>query len=268
MTNYPFTTNDQLGRTVHLERPPERIVSIVPSQTELLFDLDLADQVVGVTRYCVHPAGEVKEKTQVGGTKKIYHQRVIDLEPDLIIANKEENRREDVEKLCEVCPVWISDVDDLPSSLDMIRQVGEITHRRTQGMKMAAEIERSFRELPSMDSQSVLYLIWKNPYMAVGSDTFIHRILERWGLVNVCGHLTRYPTLEEGDLTSLKADLILLSSEPFPFDESHIDEISDLAGTSRIFLVDGEMFSWYGPRLLKTVSYLKGLGDEINEGSR
>lgn len=257
------TVTDQIGRAVRILKNPQRIVSLVPSQTELLFDLGLDNRVVGITKFCVHPEEWFRTRLRVGGTKRLHLEAIRELNPDLIIANKEENNREDIEALEKDFPVWVSDVNDLESALDMIRSVAEITDSDVS--QLLGEIETGFADLKPLDlSKRVLYLIWKNPYMAAGSDTFINDILERCGFENVVAE-NRYPELTEQQMVGLKPDAILLASEPFPFKETHIKELQELLPNSTIKLVDGEMFSWYGSRLKLVPSYFTGLLESISK---
>lgn len=256
---------DQLNRTVALPQwPPQRIISLVPSQTELLFDLGLETEVVGITKFCLHPAHWFQEKKRVGGTKTLHFQKIADLKPDLIIGNKEENTREQIEVLAEQYPVWMSDVLDLNSALEMIDNIGKLTNRSAKAEVIARDISTGFAGLAEMVRPQprrikVAYLIWRKPFMAAASDTFIQDMLNKAGFDNVFTHLTRYPEISIESLQAAAPDLILLSSEPYPFQEKHIREIQDYCPDSRVMLVDGEMFSWYGSRLLKAAGYLKGL---------
>ncbi|MCB0754767.1 MAG: ABC transporter substrate-binding protein [Flavobacteriales bacterium] len=251
------TVTDQLGRTVLIPINPQRIVSLVPSQTELLFDLGLGDRVVGITKFCVHPNEWFRTKTHVGGTKKLHMGVIRELNPDLIIANKEENNQADIEALETDFPVWVSDVNDLVSALDMIRSVAQITN--SDPSQLIHEIDTGFADLKPLNSpKRVLYLIWKNPYMAAGFDTFINDILEHCGFENVVSE-TRYPELTEQQIIGLNPKVILLSSEPFPFKEKHIVELQQLLPNAEIKLVNGETFSWYGSRLTHAKPYLAQL---------
>jgi ABC-type Fe3+-hydroxamate transport system substrate-binding protein len=246
---------DQLGRKVDVIKHPRRIVSLVPSQTELLFDLGLADRVVGITKFCVHPQEWFRTKTRVGGTKKLHFNVIRSIAPDLVIANKEENNQADIERLEKEFPVWVSDVNDLASALEMIRSVGELTN--TDASKLMKEIDLGFNKLQGITpKRKTLYLIWKKPYMAAGSDTFINDMMQRCGLENAVLEC-RYPELTEDAIVALNPELILLSSEPFPFSEKHISELQQLLPLTSIKLVDGEMFSWYGSRLRSAPSYFK-----------
>lgn len=246
---------DQLNRTVEIPTVPQRIVSLVPSQTELLYDLGLNERVVGITKFCLHPQQWYKHKTRVGGTKQLNFETIATLKPDLIIANKEENNRADIEALARNYPVWISDIDDLDAAIRMIELVGEITHTSAQVLR--DEIDQLFSKLqPICPQKKALYLIWKDPYMAAGTNTFIHDMLQRCGIENAVTQ-PRYPALQLNEIRALNPDLILLSSEPYPFSEKHIPALQALLPHAEIKLVDGEMFSWYGSRLKLAPAYFK-----------
>lgn len=256
-------STDQTGRTLQLKAAPERIISLVPSQTELLADLGLDRQVVGITKFCIHPEKWFKEKTRVGGTKNIKIDLIRTLKPDLIIANKEENDRSQIEELSKEFPVWTSDISDINSAIAMIRAIGELTDRNIQADTLATKIVAEFDKLkiPQLN-KTCLYLIWREPFMAAGTDTFIHSTLQLFGLKTL-PEKTRYPELSASEIESLSPDLIFLSSEPYPFKEDHIRELSALSPKSKIFLVDGELFSWYGSRMLKMPEYFLQLYAQI-----
>lgn len=243
---------DQLGRTIVLENFPEKIISLVPSQTELLCDLGLNENLVGITKFCVHPIGLIKEKTIVGGTKNLRMSVIENLQPDLIIANKEENVKEQIETLADKFPVWISDVNNYDDALQMITAIGELTNTKTISEKIITTIAKEkllFTSEINKKNKSALYLIWKDPFMTVGSDTFIHDMLQQTGFKNAVGDLNRYPELSIEQIKKLHPEIIMLSSEPYPFKEKHLTEIQAIVPDAKILLVDGEMFSWYGSRL-------------------
>ncbi|GIV61904.1 MAG: iron ABC transporter [Rhodothermaceae bacterium] len=261
-----LSITDARGRRLRLENPPRRIVSLVPSQTELLADLGLGPTVVGVTRFCIHPDGWKREKTIVGGTKNVNLDRVRALRPDLILANLEENTRADIEALDALAPVFVTDVRDLDGALDMIRTVGRLTGTVRRAAELADGIAAGFAALPPFPACRAAYLIWRDPYMSVGADTFIHDMLYRAGFVNVFGHRTRYPVVTPDDLRAARPDVILLSSEPYPFRATHREELRAQLPGPAIHLVDGEPFSWYGSRLRYTPAYLMRLRARITAG--
>jgi ABC-type Fe3+-hydroxamate transport system substrate-binding protein len=257
MNSNPAT--DQMGRMVSIPFPVRRIVSLVPSQTELLVDLGVEDLLVGVTKFCIHPAGMKERVGQIGGTKAVKIDQVIALKPDLVIGNKEENLQSDIETLEQHVPVWMSDIHDLETALDMIHQVGLLLEKEQKSLEVIESIQQNFNRLDQFkktnELTSVLYLIWRKPYMAAGKGTFIDDCLSRCGWVN-CLSETRYPEIDPG---ALQPDLILLSSEPYPFQEKHIQELRVLFPNARIQLVDGEYFSWYGTRMLGAPDYFMDL---------
>jgi ABC-type Fe3+-hydroxamate transport system substrate-binding protein len=265
---------DQTGRELSIPGIPQRIVSIVPSQTELLFDLGLDKEVCGITKFCVHPGEWFRTKTRVGGTKQLKMDIIHSLQPDLIIANKEENVKEQVEELEKHFPVWISDINDLLSSYQMIENIGEITGRQQPATTLIHQIKENFKQSGSQHPTSnpkprTAYFIWQNPYMTVGGDTFIHAMLEAAGFDNIFAQQTRYPEITVNDLLmdpehgSKGCQLLLLSSEPYPFKEKHINELQALLPSTRILLVDGEMFSWYGSRLQWAPAYFSELRAQL-----
>ncbi|RYZ91870.1 MAG: cobalamin-binding protein [Sphingobacteriaceae bacterium] len=250
---------DQLNRPVNISSTPKRIISVVPSQTELLFDLGLDTEITGITKFCIHPAQKVKTITKVGGTKQLNIELIKILQPDLIIANKEENEQQQIEKLAELFPVWVSDINDLGSAIDMIGRLGVITHREIASKELISQITEQFDALPS---QSLLlkavYLIWRNPYMAAGQQTYIDAMLRYCGLTNAI-FMGRYPELNIDELKAAAPQVVLLSSEPYLFRDKHIAEIKDILPDAKVLLVDGEMFSWYGSRLMHVPAYFTRL---------
>ena len=268
---------DQLGRTIILPQVPRRIISLVPSQMELLYSLGLEPSVVGITRFCKHPEAWFHSKSRIGGTKAIDPIRVDALQPDLIIANKEENERPQIEALAERYPVWVSDIKNLADALAMIRSIGELTGTSATATTLADEIARRFAALPSPAARlttlptpttaksrpNVAYLIWRNPWMTIGGDTFIHQMLGHAGFTNIFANHTRYPEIDLSSLAGTKNITIFLSSEPYPFRERHRQEITDILPHANVKLVDGELFSWYGSRLLHSPAYFEQLREEI-----
>ncbi len=255
---------DQIGRGLVLNSFPQRIISLVPSQTELLFDLGLTKEVVGITKFCIHPKEWFVSKTIVGGTKQIKTDVIHQLQPDLIIANKEENVKEQIEELAKHYPVWISDVNNLADAYQMIEQIGLITGKQLPANEIIFTIKKNFTQLlPPDTGQLTAYFIWQNPYMTIGGDTFIHSMLEAAGYNNIYADKIRYPKITIDDLKIANIQLLLLSSEPYPFQQKHIDELQNQLPDTKILLVDGEMFSWYGSRLLHAPAYFAKLQSQI-----
>ncbi|MDG4950497.1 helical backbone metal receptor [Weeksellaceae bacterium KMM 9724] len=239
-----------------------KIISLVPSITELLFDLGLKDQLIGRTKFCIHPMPEVKEIPQFGGTKGLHIDKIIAAKPSLIIANREENLKSEVEELQKHCDVLITDVATLEENNEMILQIGKRTHTYAQAELIVEEINENFGELETIfEPSSVLYFIWKDPYMSIGKDTFIHEMIQLSGFKNVCEEESRYPEITKD--SNLNPDYIFLSSEPYPFQEKHIEEINKLFPNAKCVLVDGEMFSWYGSRMRLAPAYFKDLRKKI-----
>jgi ABC-type Fe3+-hydroxamate transport system substrate-binding protein len=251
---------DHLGRKITLNSVPSRIISTVPSQTELLHDLGLEDEVVGITKFCIHPKIWFQKKIRIGGTKHLNIERIQSLHPDLIIANKEENTKEDIEALTRIAPVWISDIKTVQDALDMIATVGTMVNKADAAQRLIKNIKTKLDLLIKPEKVGkVLYVIWLHPIMVAASDTFINAMLQELGYENAAKHLSRYPTISEQDVAELKPDHIFLSSEPFPFKEKHIGFFKNLVPQARVRLVDGELFSWYGSRLLKIDELAKSL---------
>ena len=243
--------------------PPKRIISLVPSQTELLFDFGLDDELIGITKFCIHPSVKVKHKAIVGGTKNLNINKILILQPDLIIANKEENSRDQIEELQRHYTVHVTDVITFSDALAMIRDVGALVGKRNESEKMAQQIETSLSPLPRDARPSVAYFIWRKPYMVAANDTFIHAMLEIAGFRNAFANETRYPEITADALQAAQPDLIFLSSEPYPFTEKYRLEFQEICPSARIVLVDGEVFSWYGSRLLRASDYFRNLHNEI-----
>lgn len=260
---------DQLNREIKLKQSPQRIISLVPSQTELLFDLGLSERVVGITNFCVHPEGIRKSKKVVGGTKNIHIDRVISLAPDIVLCNKEENTKEIVELLSEKFVVHVSDVNTLDDNFELIKQYGKLFEVEDVASEIIDQIKLEKNEyLKFLSDQPILkvaYFIWRNPWMVVGGNTFINHILKLNKFENVYENLERYPEIK---LENLKqADFYFLSSEPFPFQEKHKNEIKEFNANGKCRLVDGEFFSWYGSRLSKAFAYFRELREGVEAES-
>jgi ABC-type Fe3+-hydroxamate transport system substrate-binding protein len=257
---------DQLGRLLTIDGIPKRIISLVPSQTELLFDLGLDNEVAGITKFCVHPESRVASKTKVGGTKSLWIDRIRQISPDLIIANKEENVREQVDELARDYPVWISDIKTIGDACDMIYSIGIITGRSDPATAIIKRINRNFLDLiPFKQPLRTCYLIWQNPFMTVGGDTFINHVMIKCGLKNIFEDQQRYPQITLQELSDKNCQLLLLSSEPFPFKEKDVVAMKEQIPFTKIVLVDGEMFGWYGSRLAHAPQYLKTLMQSLND---
>jgi len=255
---------DQMGTSHYFTQIPHRIVSLVPSQTELLFDLGLDEEIIGITDFCIHPKEKCDLKTRISGPKSVNFQLIDQLQPDVIIANKEENAREEIEKLGEKYPVWISDIYTLEDALDMIKGIGELVGRPKEADHIVSRISENMRQFDDL-AISVAYFIWQKPYMVAGKDTFINEMLKKCGLTNVFGSLPRYPAVTEEHVKEARPDVIFLCSEPYLFKEKHAREFEEIFPFAKIFIVDGEIFSWYGSRLQYAGDYFKYLRGKISD---
>lgn len=250
---------DQLGRQIEINDTPQRVVSVVPSQTEYLYDLGLGNNIVGQTLFCVHPENRFKNAVKVGGTKKLNLDKIRELKPDIIIANKEENEHSQILKLEKEFPVWISDIKTMDDALDMMLELGSIFGKVMEADNIISQINTALAKgMPQQKIRKTLYLIWREPWMAAGRDTFVNHMMQYAGFDNVLEDSgSRYPDLSDMEIRKLDPEYVLLSSEPYPFKEIHVQELRKLLPQSHIVLVDGEMFSWYGSRLVQAFPYLQ-----------
>ncbi len=258
-----YITTDQMGGQVHVPTYPKRIISLVPSQTELLFDLGLDEEVVGVTKFCIHPKEKVKEKVKIGGTKQFHFDKIAALNPDLIIGNKEENEQAQIEQLAAQYPVWMSDIVTLNDALQMIQMVGQLIQKETEATNLIHRLQENFQKNIYTKTKRAAYFIWKKPYMVAAKNTFIDEMMRVAGFTNVYQEKSRYPTTNLEELRTLQAEVILLSSEPYPFKNKHLEEFQTACPDAKVMIVDGEMFSWYGSRLLKSVEYFSEIMNEF-----
>ncbi len=254
-----ITITDQTNQQNSFNKIPKRIISLVPSQTEYLHSLGLEEEVVGITKFCIHPNEWFRNKTRVGGTKNLNMELITTLRPELIIANKEENVKVQIDELKKICPVYVSDVFNLHSALQMMYDVGVITGKETKASKIVSQINDLFQHLQPIKIRKTAYMIWRDPYMTVGGDTFISDMMQRCGFENMFQKLNRYPEITIEKLREMNCELLLLSSEPYPFKEEHLSEIQAQLPDTKVILADGEMFSWYGSRLLEATAYFKTL---------
>jgi len=248
---------DQMGRTVRVPLEPKRIISLVPSQTELLFDLGLTTEVVGITKFCVHPSAWFRVKQRIGGTKQLNIELIRSLNPDLIIGNKEENTKEDIEELAKEFPVWMSDIATLEDAYEMIHSIGVMTDKEDEAELLVEESIEAFASIHNLgQGKSFLYFIWDEPAFVAGKNTFIDSMLTKIGFQNACA-LSRYPALSEVAPTTV--DHIFLSSEPFPFKSEHVLKYQAIFPNAQIHLIDGEMCSWYGSRMKLAAGYFENV---------
>lgn len=244
-----------------------RIISLVPSLTEYLWALGLENEVVGITKFCIHPKEWWQRKTRVGGTKKVNFDTIDTLQPSLIIANKEENTKEDIEQLQLRYTVLVTDISSLEEAYRYLLEIGKEVQREEKSIAIVSQIQTNLQSIVNIgQGATFLYFIWKDPYFVVGPQTYIHALLTHCGLVNCC-EIERYPDLDHvlANKTSLantqvvNPDYIFLSSEPFPFESKHLEEVQVLFPKSKIMLIDGEICSWYGSRMLKVSTYFRSI---------
>lgn len=248
---------------------PKRIVSLVPSLTELLLDLGLHQELIGRTRFCIRPENRVQDIPVVGGTKNPRIDKIRDLKPDLVIANKEENRREDVLELKQHFRVIVTEISSIEDALLTIYELGNIVGKPREAERLTGRISQRLAERPAVASLRTVYFIWREPWMTIGGDTYIHDVLQHWNLENIFGNLTRYPGIELEQLSRRNPELILLSSEPYPFKEKHLPEIKEYCPDAKILLVNGQWFSWYGSRMLSAFEALNTWRkDRVGDGER
>ena len=239
-----------------------RIVSLVPSITESLFDFGLTEmEVVGRTKFCIHPKTLITNVPVIGGTKNLNLDKIKALKPDLIIANKEENEKLQIEELGKYFEIWLTDIENLQDNQNFLTELGTLLNKQELALNFNEKINVIFDSSKELAPKKVAYLIWKNPYMTVGSDTFIHEIIEKLGFTNLFEDSKRYPEISVNQMK--EAEYVFLSSEPFPFQQKHIDELQKELPDSKIILVDGEAFSWYGTHLSRCGDYFKTLREII-----
>ncbi len=256
---------DQMGREV-IFQSTKRIVSLVPSQTELLIDLGLREQIVGITKYCIHPPELRQELNIIGGTKDLDIDKIRALNPDIIIANKEENQQDQIETLSKEFPVWISDINKFEEAWEMIRAIGHIFQKEKLSDLMVQKGQEKWAKLASPRIQaSCLYFIWQKPYMLAGENTFINAVLKHIGIHNLAEQLeSRYPEISLEKIKGLNPDYIFLSSEPYPFKEKNKNQMEGFGLEGSVHLVDGEYFSWYGSRLVHAADYFEELKSKLH----
>lgn len=258
---------DQIGIFHNFKTLPKRIVSLVPSQTELLYDMGLDEQIIGITKFCVHPKHFLKTKTIVGGTKNPNFDKIKALNPDIIICNKEENTKDIVTACSKIATVWVTDIYSVVDNNQMISDFGKLFGKEKNATNLILKINQAKIDFQNFFSAHQIlkaaYFIWKNPYMVAGNLTFIDQMLQLNHYENVYKNLNRYPEINFETITNQEIDLILLSSEPYPFKETDKEEFQKQLPNSKIIIVDGEMFSWHGSRILKAFEYFKTLSTAI-----
>jgi ABC-type Fe3+-hydroxamate transport system substrate-binding protein len=256
---------DQTRREIKLNFEAKKIICLVPSITEYLFDLGLENNIIGITKFCIKPKNKVKNVSKIGGTKQLKLQLIDELKPDLIIANKEENIKSEIEYLCKKHTVYISDVNTINEAYKMMLDIGVLTSKENESKKIVTEIKHVFNDIKNLFKNiNVVYFIWKKPYMLCGDNTYINSVLTHLGFKNLINHLDRYPQIEVTKLIELNPDVCLLSTEPYPFNEKDCLELNTVLAFNKSIIVDGEMFSWYGSRMLQWGSYSLALKKSLS----
>tara|TARA_R110002126_G_scaffold37614_2_gene113178 strand:+ start:7355 stop:8092 length:738 start_codon:yes stop_codon:yes gene_type:complete len=244
--------------------PSNRIISLVPSLTQLVLDLGLEDRLVGRTRFCIHPEEKVKDIPIIGGTKTPNIEKILSLKPDYIIANHEENRKEDIEFLQEHTQVNVTEIDTIKDALLTIQELGRDFEVADKAKTLLSKIQLLLENTPEAKPLKVAYFIWKDPWMVAASETYIDSVLSHYNLENVFSDRERYPQISLEDLSEKSPGLILLSSEPYPFKQKHIQEIQHVCPHADIQLINGEWFSWYGSGMIKAFEELNNWRKNLN----
>lgn len=259
---------DPLGTAFEIENTPMRIISLVPSLTETLYDLGLEERIVGITKFCVHPFHLKSTKKIIGGTKKVHYEKIRLLKPDFIIANKEENTEDMVVELRKICPVWVTDIASVEDVVKTISDFGQLFNCRMEARKWNDKILYRLEDFKkfstNLEVKKAAYFIWKKPYMVAGTGTFIDALMQLNKFENCYANLDRYPEI---DLELMEKDhdpeVILLSSEPYPFSDADAFEIGRNTHHAKTAFVDGEMFSWYGTRLHQAFDYFRRIHERL-----
>jgi hypothetical protein len=272
LADVPTPHNRETYRTCHAAKVADylramRVVSLVPSWTEFLHDLQA--EVVGQTKFCVRPDAAYRSLPRVGGTKTVHVDRVMELRPDLVVANKEENAREDLERLAELlppsCDILVTDVRTVDAAFDAMSDLGARLERVAQAESWVARIRDAWGD-PKPVVGSAAYAVWAKPWMAAGPDTFIHDVMRHWGIHNAVADLPseelaqagRYPNLGDDEAAGVQhAGRWLLPSEPFPFAAKHLEALEAAHPDRQFMLVDGEAFSWYGTRMWHAAAHFE-----------
>ncbi len=262
---------DAAGRRVRLPVFPSRIIPLVPSITETLFVLGLDERLVGVTRYCTEPPASVAQKPKVGGQKDPDLKTIQSLQPDLVVANMEENRREDIEALAAMgIAVYTTFPRTVAEGIGMIRDLGRVTQTEKKAAVIARSLEELYREISAEATKRrplrVFCPIWRRPYMSINRDTYVHDVLRTCGGENIfAGKSERYPQISLEEVADLKPEVILLPDEPYRFLPRHVVDFEPFRDaiparvTGRTHFVDGKMLSWYGPRIGDSLRTLRPL---------
>lgn len=258
-----ITITDARNKKIVFSEPPKRVVSLIPSITEALFDLGAGEAIAGVSNYCIHPAEGVKNKIKVGGQKNPDMGKIKAIHPDLIILNMEENKPEHIKFLSQHYTTWVTYPRLFRDAENLLMQLGKVFDAESRASVYADKIRISSKQLSSIRRRKIktMYLIWRNPWMSINRDTFIHNVLELHHMENVYAKRDkRYFEVTAQDIEDADPDIIILPDEPYHFREKHKSEFSHLSVSavknSRIFLADGTYFCWYGTRTARASQYI------------
>lgn len=250
--------HDDLSRDVIFSYPPQKIVSLCPSITETLFAIGAGELLVGRTDYCVHPQTKIRKIPAVGGTKNFRIDEIVALNPDLIIAEKEENPKNKILKLHDQIPVFVFSVESFNDALAMIAKLGELTGKEKESYDLLNRVRHAFEDIRPEGTQTAAYLIWEKPLMAAGNNTFINAMMEKAGFRNIFAERPeRYPKITVRDLMDKKPETLILSTEPCTYTEADVKRYRQLLPNTNVILINGELFSWYGARMLKAAEFIQ-----------
>ncbi|MEC1178376.1 helical backbone metal receptor [Metasolibacillus meyeri] len=257
------TITDHIGRQVLCSSEPKRIISICPAITETLFALGAEEQLVGRTKYCIFPKGQIEKLTAVGGTKQVDVDVIKQLQPDLILAEKEENTEEIVKQLEQIAPVFVAEVQSIEDGYRLIDTLGMLINRHDKATELVGASRAGFASLAQQNRGRAAYVIWRKPYMVVGATTYINDVLARLGFDNPLARAEgRYPSVSKEQFQEAQLDVLFLASEPFPYSEKYIAEFQAFLPNTKIVLVDGEMF-WYGAKMVEATAYFTELVKQL-----
>ena len=248
--------------------PSFRIISLVPSQTQLLVDLGLEESIVGITKFCIHPSHLRRTKTIVGGTKQCHFEKIRALSPTHILCNKEENTKVIVETSKTIAHTHVAEIFTIQDTLALIKNYGTLFSKEREANLLRTKIKQKLTDFTSFIKEKpqlkVAYFIWRKPWMVAANNTYINHLLELNNFTNIYDHKDRYPEIDIQDLKDKESpDVVFLSSEPYPFKEEHISEFDSKKHQAKICFVDGEMFSWHGSKLVEAFDYFKKLRNDI-----
>ena len=257
-----MTVFDDLGRKIDFERPPETVVSLVPSLTKTLSDLGLGEKLAAVTRFCKYPQELVQTLPKIGGPQKVDTQKILGINPGVVLSVKEENNREQVLQLAEKIPVVVFNIRNIDDALRMITTLGRLFSVETKAHTITSRIKKGLANTVFPTKRlTVLYLIWKKPWMAAGKDTFIGSMLQAAGFENLANG--RYPEVNETMMR--RASVIMLATEPYPFKEAERKQLAERFPRQKVLIVEGEIFTWFGSYMLNAASYLTKLIEKLQQ---